>query len=212
MKYTPELTDKEIEDNHKLSEERRNLYKKKGLDFLRSRESILEKAGPLEGNILDIGSGKGIMALSLARAGYKFTSVDNNGEMLRLAALNLAYENLLSRAELHIMDAYSLEFDDDSFDNIFIIEALHHMDDIEKIFSEVDRVLSGKGKLVLADFNRKGMELVDLVHGREGRKHEASLIGRKEAENWLDRKGYTVKRYEDDHHWILITEKKRDLA
>jgi len=208
MKYMSKLTDKRIQDNHKLFDERRILYKEKGLDFLKSREFILEKARPLKGNILDIGSGKGIMALSLAKAGYSFTSVDNNEEMLRITALNLAYENLFSKAELYVMDAYALEFDENSFNNVFIVEALHHMDDIEGIFFEVDRVLSKEGKLVLADFNRKGMEIVDLVHGHEGRKHESSFIGRDVVESWLDRKRYKIKRYEDKCHWILIAEKR----
>ena len=82
------------------------------------------------------------------------------------------------------------------------------MDDIEGIFSEVERVLSKEGKLVLADFNKKGMEVVDLVHGHEGRKHERSLIGKGEAESWLYRKGYKIKKYEDKCHWILIAGKK----
>ena len=128
--------------------------------------------------------------------------------MLRITALNLAYEKLLSKAELHVMDAYSLEFDEDSFNNVFMVEALHHMDEIEGIFSEIDRVLSKEGKLVLADFNRKGMEIVDLVHGHEGREHESSFIGRDKAESWLDRNGYKVKRHEDNCHWLLIAVKK----
>ena len=209
MKYMPVLTSKQIEDNHNIFNERRNLYKEKGLDFLKSREFILEKARPLQGNILEIGSGKGIMALSLAKAGYSFTSVDNNEEILLITALNLAYENLFFKAELYVMDAYVLEFKENSFNNVFIVEALHHMDDIEGIFSEVDRVLSKEGKLVLADFNRKGMEIVDLVHGQEGRKHESSFIGRDEVESWLDRNGYKIKRYEDKCHWILIAAKEK---
>ncbi|MEA3490239.1 MAG: class I SAM-dependent methyltransferase [Candidatus Omnitrophota bacterium] len=208
MKYTPALTGKQIEDNHNLFEERRSVYKEKGLDFLKSREFILEKTGPLQGNILDIGSGKGIMALSLARAGYRFTSIDNDEEMLRITALNLAYEDLLLQAELYVMDAYSLEFGEKSFNNVFIVEALHHMDDIEGIFSEVDRVLSKDGKLVLADFNRDGMKIVDHVHGHEGREHRSSFIGKDEADSWLVRNGYKIRRYEDKCHWILIAGKE----
>ncbi|NQT33264.1 MAG: class I SAM-dependent methyltransferase [Candidatus Omnitrophica bacterium] len=208
MKYAPALTGKQAEDNHKLFNERRILYKEKGLDFLKSREFILKKTGPLQGNILDVGSGKGIMALSLAKAGYSFTSVDNKEEMLRITALNLAYENLLSKAELYVMDAYLLEFGENSFNNVFIVEALHHMDDIEGIFSEVDRVLSQKGKLVLADFNKEGMKIVNLIHAHEGHKHESSFIGRDEAESWLNRNGYKIKKYEDKCHWILIADKK----
>jgi len=208
MKYMPELTDKQIQDNHKLFDERRNLYKAKGLDFLKSREFILEKAGPLQGNILDVGSGKGIMALSLAKVGHSFTSIDKDEEMLKITALNLAYEDLLSKAELYVMDVYSLEFGENSFNNVFIVEALHHMDDVEGVFSEVDRVLSPEGELVLADFNKEGMEIVDLVHGHEGRKHKTTLIGMGEAEGRLKLNGYNVKRYEDKCHWILIADKK----
>jgi len=208
MKYMPKLTDKQIQDNHRLFDERRNLYKAKGLDFLKIREFILEKAGPLRGNILDVGSGKGIMALSLAKAGHSFTSIDKDEEMLKITALNLAYEDLLFKAELYVMNVYSLEFGENSFNNAFIVEALHHMDDIAGVFSEVDRALSPEGKLVLADFNKKGMEIVDLVHGHEGRKHESSFIGKDEVESWLDRNGYKVKRYEDKCHWVLIADKK----
>jgi len=204
----PVFTSKQIEDNHNLFNERRNFYKAKGLDFLKSREFILEKAGPLQGDILDIGSGKGIMVLMLVKAGYSFISIDNDVEALEITALNLAYENLLSRAELHVMDVYSLKFKENSFDNIFIVEALHHMHDISGVFAEVDRVLSPGGKLILADFNRKGMDIVDLVHRHEGRKHKTSCIGREEAESWLGRKGYSIKRYEDKCHWILIAGKK----
>lgn len=207
MKYTPELTDKQIQDNHKLFDERRILYKEKGLDFLKIREVILRKTGPLQENILDIGSGKGIMALSLAKAGYSFTSVDNNEEMLRITALNLAYENLLSKAKLYVMDAYSLEFNKNSFNNVFIVEALHHMNDIAGVFSEVDRVLSPKGRIVLVDFNTKGMGIVDLIHGHEGREHKTSSIGRDEVANWLGRKGYSIKKHEDKCHWILLADK-----
>jgi len=209
MKYTPQLTPAEIKDNHALFEERRAVYKEKGLDFLKSREFILEKAGSLKEPILDIGSGKGITALSLAKAGYRVTSIDNNEEMLLITALNLAYENLLPQAELHVMDAYSLEFSENSFDNIFMIEALHHFGEAEGIFSEIDRVLSAGGRLVLADFNKNGMRLVDGVHTAEGHEHESSSIGRDEASDWLHRAGYTVTAYEDPCHWLLIADKPR---
>ena len=208
MKYMPVLTDKQIEDNHKLFNERRTLYKEKGLDFLKNREFIFERVRPLKGNILDIGSGKGIMALSLARAGYSFTSVDNNEEMLKITALNLAYENLLSQAELHVMDAYSLEFKENSFDNVFMIEALHHMDDVERIFSEIDRVLRKNGQIILADFNKEGLRIVDHIHEREGHKHKTSFVGKNEADSCLARNRYGIEKYEDKCHWILIAEKR----
>ena len=103
MEFTTKATEKEIEDNHKLFEERQTFYKKKGLDFQKSREFLLEKTGRLEGSILEIGSGKGKTAITLVRAGYDIVSVDMNEEMLRGTALNLAYEKLLSKVKLNMM-------------------------------------------------------------------------------------------------------------
>ena len=207
MEYMSNLTSEQIRENNKVYAERQALYRGKGLNFLKSREFILDKTGTLTGNILDVGSGRGVMALALARAGHRVVSIDKNEEMLLTTALNLAYENLLDLAELHVMDAYSLEFSDGGFDNIFIVEALHHIEDIDGFFSEVDRVLSPQGKLVVADFNKKGMRIVDLVHGDEGNKHENSFVGEDEAKNWLDSNGYKVKSYEDACHWVLIAHK-----
>ncbi|MFC1480232.1 class I SAM-dependent methyltransferase [Candidatus Omnitrophota bacterium] len=204
----PDLIDIEINDNHKCFKEKASIYKKSGLDFIESRKFILNKAGPLHGNILEIGSGKGNTAISLARAGYGLISVDNDEEMVRIAALNLAYEKLLPKVELYVMDAYSLEFKENSFNNIFIIEALHHMDDIDRIFSEVERVLSKEGKLILADFNNKGRKIIEDVHASEGRKHESSSISRNEAQKWLLDKGYNCKEYDDICHWVIIANKR----
>lgn len=208
MKYVPEFTRKEIEDNRLVFEERRRLYKKTGLDFLKSREFILGKAGRLSGNVLEIGSGRGVTALSLARAGYDFTSIDNDKEMLKVTAMNLAGEGLLDKADLRVMNAYSLGFKGKSFDSIFVIEALHHMEDAEGIFREIDRVLSAGGKLVLADFNKKGRKIIEKVHGSEGRTHKSSRIGKREAEEWLTRHGYKVKSREDTCHWVIVAKKE----
>ena len=208
MKYVPEFTKKEIEDNRLVFEERRRLYKKMGLDFLKSREFILGKAGRLSGNVLEIGSGRGVTAVSLARAGYGFTSIDNDTEMLKVTAMNLAGGGLLDKADLRVMDAYSLEFGKNTFSNIFIIEALHHMENIEVVFREVDRVLAKGGKLVLADFNKKGNRIVEKVHGSEGHTHKSSHIGKREAEEWLIRHGYKVTSLENTCHWVIVAKKE----
>ena len=41
---------------------------------------------------------------------------------------------------------------------------------------EMDRALSPDGKLVLSDFNDKGMEIINAVHNEEGRTHENSKV------------------------------------
>ncbi len=207
MKYVPEITDKEIAENRAISSERRELYKKRGLDFWGSREFIAAKAGPFSGKILEVGSGRGNTALYLAKAGYSFTTIDINSEMLKCVALNLSAEGLMDKADLRLMDAYSMEFSDGSFDNVIMIEALHHIHDVEKLFSGLDRVLAPGGKIVLADFNEKGRTIVEKVHSEEGHVHESSSVGAKEAANWLVGHGYKVQNWDDDCHWLATGKK-----
>ncbi|MBD3426826.1 MAG: methyltransferase domain-containing protein [Candidatus Omnitrophica bacterium] len=208
MEYKPDLTKEDILKNRILFEERNSFYMDRGLDFQKSRRFILEKAGDPDGNILDIASGKGIMALALARAGYDLTTLDRDEEMLRLTALNLAGEGLLDRVRLFIMDAGRLDFEDASFNCVFMVDALHHMEEIEKVFSEIDRVLEKGGKLVLADFNEKGMDIVERAHHAEGREHENKSLGEEDALRWLAAKGYAVESWQADCHWVVVARKK----
>jgi len=208
MRYIPKLTPKEIEQNHKRFKQRISLYKEKGLDFVRSRGFILEKAGLPQGSILEIGAGTGYTTLVLARAGYKFISIDKDKEALKIAALNLAYENTLTCVKFYAMDGQSMSFANDSFENIIVVSLFHHIDNVDGILSEIDRVLCMNGKLILADFNRKGMEIVNFVHKQEGRIHQDSGVSRDYISSYLYKLGYEISNYEEEHHWVLIAAKK----
>jgi len=207
MKYTPRLKDKEIKENHSYFIERVSIYKKMGLDFRTARRLVLKKAGLLQNDLLEIGSGNGYTTLALARAGYKFVSIDKDKEALRKTALNLAYEGLLSNVEFYVMDAGSLSFDDETFHNIMIVNLFHHIDGIDDILSEVDRVLCVNGKAIMADFNKKGMEIIDSVHKREGRIHKDSGVTKNHVYSYFNALGYKMQEFKDRCHWVLITEK-----
>ena len=208
MKYTPKLTKKEIEENHRHFTERIGLYKSLGFDFTNSRKFIMEKSKPLRGNILEIGSGNGYTTLALAKAGYKVISIDNDREALKRTALNLAYEKLLSNVEFYVMDGKSLSFDRGSFHNVIIVNLFHHIKKVEDILLETDKVLRVEGKLVMADFNKKGMEIINSVHKKEGCTHEDSGVTKDYVYSYYKDLGYEIKDYKDKYHWVLIAEKK----
>lgn len=207
LKYIPKLNHKEIMENHKHFSERILLYKKKELDFIESREFILEKAGHLQGNILEIGTGSGYTVLSLAKAGYKFISIDKDEGALKTAALNLVYEKMLSNAKFYIMDGKSMDFGNGSFKNIVCVNLFHHIKNVNKMLSEIDRVLSLNGKAILVDFNRKGMQIVNAVHKQEGRVHENSNVTKDNVYSYFHGLGYKIKDYGSRCHWILIARK-----
>ncbi|NQU18633.1 class I SAM-dependent methyltransferase, partial [bacterium] len=147
MQYIPKLTKSEIEENHKYFIERVSIYKKRGIDFFVTRRSILEKVYPLKGRILEIGPGNGHTTLALAKAGYKFISIDKDKGSLKKTALNLVYENVLSMVKLFVMDGNVLSFGEDSFKNVIVVNLFHHLDKVNKMLLEIDRVLCAEGKV-----------------------------------------------------------------
>ena len=212
MQYFPKVNEKEIEENHRHFSERISLYKERGLDFIKNREFILAKAGVLDGNILEIGAGSGYTTLALAKAGYKFISIDIDKEALKTTALNLAYEKVLSNVEFYVMDGMSLDFKNSTIKNVVIVNLFHHIKSgINKILSEIDRVLCADGKLVLADFNDKGMKIVEGVHKQEGRVHENAGVSEDYVHSYFHSLGYEIKRYQDMCHWIIITKMDKRL-
>jgi len=208
IRYVPKISNKEIKENHKRFSERIALYKEKGLDFIASRKFILKKAHPLKGNILEIGTGSGYTTLSLAKAGYKFTTIDKDREALKTTALNLAYENILHNVIFYAMDGKSLTFANSGVESIIVVNLFHHVNGVDKMLLEIDRVLCANGKAVFADFNKTGMEIVNAVHKQEGRMHEDSGIGKDRIRSYFYGLGYEIKDYEEKCHWILIAKKK----
>lgn len=204
MKYIPKITDKQVKENYKHFKQRISIYKKKGLDFEASRRFILEKALPLKDKILEIGTGKGHMTLTLAKAGYKIATIDNDKDVLNVAACNLSHEDVLSKVEFFLMDACHLSFKENFFSNVVCINFLHHIQDISRVLLEIDRVLSYNGKIILADFNEKGSNIIKSVHQNEGKEHAYPVADKKEIKSYLEESGYKVKVYDSDYHWVIV--------
>ncbi len=207
MKYVPQLTEKEIEDNHRLFVERIALFKENGYDLPKNRSFLSEKALPLEGSILEIGSGRGHTLLALARAGHRIVSIDNDKGSLKTAAMNLAYERLLSNVTFFDMDARAMDFADSAFGNVIAVNFLHHVDEIDRVFAEMDRVLRAGGKLVISDFSKKGMDLMSRLHKRDGREHDDSGHGQEYCRLYFEKLGYKIEVYEEDMLWVLVAKK-----
>jgi len=207
MQFIPDISTEEIKTNYKNFKRRISVYKRKGLDLIKSREFMLNKAKPLRGSILEIGTGSGYATIVLARAGSKFISVDKDEESLKKTALKLAYEKILDNVKFYLMDGSSLAFNNESFDNVFVIDLFHHINDINKMLSEIDRVLCRDGKAILADFNKRGMKIVDCVHKEEGHIHEDSGVSRDFVYSYFKDLGYGIKSYDEKCHWLLIINK-----
>ena len=199
--------EREVLENHKRYLERKKLYQSHGFDIDKERQFVLDKAEPLFGDILEVGTGKGHFTLILAGEGYKFTSVDVSKEEQGIARLNLRYFGLEAAVDFRIENAEHLSFENKSFDIIFSINTVHHLDDPFKVIDEFVRIVSFEGKIVLSDFTKDGFEILDKVHAAEDRIHEKAKLSLYDIEEYLGHKGFKIDRHESRFHEMLTAYK-----
>ena len=113
------------------------------------QEIFTETFGKEKLNILDVGTGPGIVAFRLAELGHDVTGVDLSEEMIKNARENAAIFNL--PVDFRRGDAENLPFKDESFDAVINRAVLWTISNPEKAIAEWWRVLKPGGKLVIID-------------------------------------------------------------
>ena len=115
------------------------------------REDTLRLLGNVDGKrILDLGCGAGHNAIALARHGAKVIGVDESSE--QVAEARAACEREQVRVELHHAPLAELAFiRADTIDAVLSVWGLAPVDDIDRVFRQVDRVLRPEHPLVLVD-------------------------------------------------------------
>jgi ubiquinone/menaquinone biosynthesis C-methylase UbiE len=114
------------------------------------REDSLRLLGALDGTrVLDLGCGAGHNAIALARQGAKVIGVDTSSD--QVAEARAACEREEVRVELHHAPLAELAFiRADTIDAVLSVWGLVEVDDIDRVFRQVDRVLRPEHPLVLA--------------------------------------------------------------
>jgi len=134
-----------------------------GIQPLRSTyvRKCLDKANIELPVSLDVGCGGGIIAEDLAAISKSTTGVD-----ISKASLETAREHAKSNGlDINYLEAYAeeLPFDDNTFDLITCCDVLEHVNDVEKVISEVSRVLRPGGVFVYDTVNRTLMSYLSLI-------------------------------------------------
>lgn len=191
-------------ENHKKYLERINFYKKFGYDVGEERKFILEKAYPLYGDILEVGTGKGYFTVELAKEGYEFTSIDISDEEQELAKLNIRYLGFEKLVDFRIENAEHLSLNNSSFDIVFSINTIHHLTSPTKVIDELIRVVTFEGKIILSDFTKEGLKIIDRIHAREGRKHEAGRMILSDISSYLESKGFRIQKDKNTFQDVII--------
>ena len=144
-------------------------------------------AGKLIRNVLDIGTGSGDfikLILPLFPAEVQITGVDPSEEALTEARKG----NQSSNVKFVRMEGEKLDFADQSFDVVCLSNAMHHLADPAKTFSEMKRVVKSDGWLVIAEIVSDGLN--EAQENQKMLHHFKSYVDRKAGithrETWTE--------------------------
>lgn len=199
-----------LREHYEKFRERGKILKKHGYDYENERAFIIETVHPIEGKIIEIGTGKGGFTIALAQAGYHVTSVDISEEEQVAARMNISYLALSPYVEFVVSNAESLNIPDKSYRNAFAVNVMHHLENPFTVLDEMIRIVADNGRIVLSDFNERGFEAIRYMHISEGREHDVSPHSLCDVKKYADQKGFMTQWFESACHEMVIIHKGKE--
>jgi ubiquinone/menaquinone biosynthesis C-methylase UbiE len=142
--------------------------------FRKSYSFILENIESdlnLNHNVLEIGTGTGIIPFSICSKVSSIVATDISPEMIRNANQKLI-EAKIQNIDFQIQDSYNLTLPDKSFDIVIASNLLHLLYDPEKPINEVKRVMKDSGIFIAptlcAGENTKSKIIASIVGSLSG--------------------------------------------
>lgn len=111
---------------------------------------LVEATNPV--SVLDIATGTGDLAISLAKTGAsEIIGLDISEGMLAVGRKKIAAENLSEKIKMVKADSEALPYEDNSFDAITVAFGVRNFENLEKGLAEIFRVLKPKGIFVVLE-------------------------------------------------------------
>jgi 2-polyprenyl-3-methyl-5-hydroxy-6-metoxy-1,4-benzoquinol methylase len=106
-------------------------------------------------DVLEVGCGIATDGINFARAGARYTGIDQAEAALELARRRFEFEQLPGRFERAV--ATRLPFDANQFDFVYSHGVLHHLAATEQAVREIYRVLRPNGKVLIMLYHRNSL-------------------------------------------------------
>lgn len=199
------ITDERLAEKRRAFDARDKEFITQGYDRDAAAAFVAGCADAVTGRALDIGTGRGIFAIALAKAGMTVTSVDYDDQDADLAAMLVAEAGVADRVTFIRGDAAGLQLPSAGFDCVAMMDVLHHIADPAPVFDEMIRLVRPGGILLIADFDGEGFDLLSRVHRASGGDHPRTSTTVETARTALLTRGLTCLRQVHGHlHQIIV--------
>jgi ubiquinone/menaquinone biosynthesis C-methylase UbiE len=159
---------------------------------------------PLDGSVLEIGTGKGRFMVALAPYVKTLTTMDISAEEHRCARLNVRYTGVKTKIKYVLQDAAHLPWPDRTFDAVVTMNAMHHIPHFPQVLEEMQRVVKPGGKLVLADLSPRGFQIMARFHRSEGITHERHDYDFRDFQKHLRDRGWATRLHKGKLQEVLV--------
>ncbi|MBN1992110.1 MAG: class I SAM-dependent methyltransferase [Anaerolineae bacterium] len=114
------------------------------------------KLAPIAGRVLDVGTGFGMLAMTLAKKkpDVEIIGLDISEQMTEAGQALVEKRGLAKWISFETADAKEMPFPDDYFDAVISYGSLHHWVGPEQVFDEINRVRKPTGIIYVADLRR----------------------------------------------------------
>ena len=102
------------------------------------------------GDVLDIGSGDGVLAELLHKRASHFTCIDSSKTVIKAAKKRLSHANNIS---YFVSDMHKLRLDK-KFDTVFLLHVLTYSNNVELAITQASAQLKTGGKLLISTLNK----------------------------------------------------------
>ena len=152
------------------------------------------------GNVLELGCGTGLYTETLQKVGDHVVATDLSDEMIAFAKEK---RGELENVEFRKADALNLEFNDETFDTVFMANLIHIVGNAKKVIQESKRVLKKGGLLIINSFaiddmsffNKMAMGIRYLkTFGKPSAEATKEKTTRKSVEQLLINNGFEISK------------------
>ncbi len=136
--------------------------------------------------VLEIGCGQGFNAYCLSKHN-DVIGVDISKEDIAISKKR--YPNV----DFRLMNIENLQFEDKYFDEVYALDTLEHVDNLDKVITEVKRVLKNSGKFIVnIPYWKSEQWLLKLMPTYFEEIHHIRVFTEEELENLLSKKGFSL--------------------